>query len=249
MYCKYCGEKIKGTENFCNKCGKKLKNNVIHEKESLHKSYDTDTNKRLIIIIIILTFISLSIIYYLSLEETRSVPYQDPYQDPVYKTYYYQEPIYRTDYYQDPIYRTENYQEPIYGSLYSGTLGRINYHLGGIFTDTTEYTINNAISTFWTGSGYNHGNNKYTVYVCWSSSCQYYYDIEYSNLQQSTGITGYETKSRQVIDHYETKSRDVIDRYETKSKDVIDHYETKYQTKYRDMTKTRWEWILQEYYK
>lgn len=32
MYCRYCGTEIKGTENFCNKCGKKLKDNIYNDK-------------------------------------------------------------------------------------------------------------------------------------------------------------------------------------------------------------------------
>ncbi|MCX9078485.1 MAG: hypothetical protein OIN84_10975 [Candidatus Methanoperedens sp.] len=160
---------------------------------------------------------------YLLASVTGTESYQESYQDPVYKNYTYDE----------PIYRNVSYQEPVYGTLYTGTIGKWNYTSGDV-KQAQEYTITNAISGVWNESGTNHGAKKYTVYICWSlSDCQYYYDIEFSNLKESRGVIRYDTKTNPAVDHYETKS-----------KDVIDHYETKYQTKYKIVTKQRWEWIV-----
>jgi len=169
--------------------------------------------------------------------EARSIAYSAPYQDPVYRTDSSQDPVYRTDSYQDPIYRTDYYQDPVYATLYSGTIG--NYGLTGqtwTITDATSY------SSTYTGSGF--WGSEYTLNVCWSSTCINYYQIQFNNLKSETKITSYVAKTRQVIDHYETKYTQVIDHYETKYTKVIDHYETKYRTDYKDVKKTKLEWIF-----
>lgn len=171
-------------------------------------------NKQISIIVIVV-FVLLAGLYLLT-PETRSLASTVSYQDPVYRTDSSQEPVYRTDYYQDPIY----------GTVYSGTIG--NYGLTGqtwTITDATSY------SSTYTGSGF--WGSEYTLNICWSSTCYNYFKIQFNNLRSETKITSYATKTRQVIDHYETKYTQ-----------VLDHYETKYRTEYKDVIKSRLEWIF-----
>jgi hypothetical protein len=150
-------------------------------------------NKKISIIVVVV--LGLLIGFYLLTPEARSMPFSVSYQD--------------------PVYRTDNYQDPVYGTLYSGTIG--NYGLTG-----QTWTINDAssVSSTYTGNGFWGG--EYTYHICWSTICNDYYKIQFNNLKLETKITGYETKTRQVIDHFETK----------------------YRTEYKDVTKSRLEWIF-----
>lgn len=165
--------------------------------------------------VIILT-VGILIILYILTPETRTMSFSVEYQDPIYKIDSWQEPVYRTDYYQDPIYET----------LYSGTIG--NYGLTG---QTWTITDANSVSTTYTGEGF--WGKEYTVRICWGITCNDYYKIQFDKLKLETKITGYETKTKQVIDHYDYKNRE-----------IIDHYETKYRTEYKDVTKLRLDWIF-----
>ncbi len=211
QYCSECGNEIEETDKFCKSCGKQLSVKKIEVKKVDHKviPYAEKASHQLIqprlfwaiVIIIVVAFLSG---IYLFTPETKSLSFSVPYQDPVY----------RTDSYQDPVYRTDSYQDPVYGTLYSGTIG--NNGLTGktwTITDATSYKSTYTGQGFW--------GAEYTLQICWSSSCSNYYKIQFNNLKSETKITGYGTKTRQVIDHYETK----------------------YRTEWKDVTKTRWEWF------
>jgi hypothetical protein len=203
MYCKNCGVDIGEDGNFCPKCGfeqKKLLteglgkiDKVEYKIEKIQDKTDKIKIKKKInflTVILIILFLSVIVGLYLMMGETRSVPYQESYQDPVY----------RTENYQEPVYRTENYQEPIYGTVYSGKVG--NRGLTG-----QTWTINGATSFSKTYTGEGFWGSMYTFNICWrtGTDCRDYYQIQFWDLQPETRITGYETKTRQVFDHNEQK--------------------------------------------
>jgi hypothetical protein len=144
---------------------------------------------------IIVAIVLLLIGFYLSTPETRSMPFSESYQD--------------------PVYRTDSTQEPIYETLYSGTIGTV-----GLTGQT--WTITDATSVTWTYTGNGFWGKEYTAHVCWGTNCQYYYKIQSNNLKLETKITSYKTKTSQVIDHFQTK----------------------YRTEYKDVTKSRLDWIF-----
>lgn len=167
MYCKNCGVEISEDINFCPKCGFGQKKSLLIDKiedNTDRIEYRTDkikdVSKRGGLLttknILVISFLLLAIAsLYLLESETRSIPYQESYEDPVY----------RTEYYQEPVYVTQSYT----------------------------------------------------------------YSCGFLNLKTCSD-------QRQVIDHYETKS-----------KQVFDSYETKYRTKYKDVTKKKYQWLVERF--
>lgn len=194
QYCSECGNEIEETDKFCKNCGRQ--NEKIESEEDIDQEAipytETHQNRFFWAIgIIVVLFLAG---FYLLTPETKSLPFSVQYQEPIYKTEYY--------------------QEPTYGTLYSGTIG--NYGLTGqtwTITDATSYT------NTYTGQGLL--GEEYTFQICWSSSCSYYYKIQFNNLKYETKIIGIETRTRQVIDRYVTK----------------------YRTEWKDITKTKWDWF------
>jgi hypothetical protein len=188
----------------------------IPKKETVEiKKKGISRNARYGVAIVILAILAFILAIYLYTPETRSVPYQESYQDPVYRTEDYQDPVYRAEDYQDPVYKIEYYQEPVYTTE--------SYQDPVYITET--YTYNCGFLGLKTCSGQRQVIGHYDT-------------------KSRQVLDHYETKSRQVIDHYETKSRQVFDHNELKERQVFDHNELKYRTKYNDVTRRRYQWII-----
>lgn len=213
------------------------------------------TTKIQIVIVAFLVMIIAAM--YLNTLETRSVPYDESYQEPVYRTEYYQDPVYKTEYYMEKV----PYKDTVSNSRsLKNSIRQIECHGNAHhwYGDETGHAIYEVINTDTIGGDFTvsikmilsdeqPSGNQMTKYISAGGYAFFEYKLYIPESVTCEGnvISALSTETNVVTKYNDVqRSKQVIDRYETKSNQVIDHYDTKYRTLYNDVTKTKYEWFM-----